>query len=477
MGRLILVGFACLAPLSASAAPCDDGDGQACLDLGEKHARGDDVPRDHPLAAKYFRKACQARLMPGCTRLGFMFQKGFGVRESADAAVKLYTQACDGGDPDACALLATMYMHGEGVEADPKKAAELMERAGAKPQREPRPQTAEQQLQVMEQSCSRGEGRACLFLGHHYAFDSKGKLKDPTRGLRYFLSGCDRGSAVACTSAGLLHSNGLGTERDEKRAAELYTRACSANEGDGCHHLAELFEGGGEVERDIAKAFALHDKACGAEISRSCLSAGVMRVLGEGTSVDAAAAAASFSAGCRLEDMYACALLGVHFEHGVGTTKDPKQAKRSYERAWRFGQKRLSEKPDDRNLLCDHAELAINLRRSHGEVRGLVERCVKTSTEPYELVVAHVLAATADTLAGRDPAKAVKGALTALPGASEKRLSWSFKTLRVAMIGRPHRAVLLPLFAALDETSPAEREAKVAPLLQELQKAKKAKKK
>ncbi|MDP6947127.1 MAG: tetratricopeptide repeat protein, partial [Myxococcota bacterium] len=225
--RLILLGFVCLAPLGAWAGTCDEGDGQACLDLGEKHARGDDVPRDHPLAAKYFRKACQAKLMPGCTRLGFMFQKGFGVRQSAEAAVKLYEQSCDGGDPDACALLATMYMHGEGVKADPKKAAELMERAGARPKKTPPPPNPAQQLEMMEQSCVGGKGRACLWLGHHYAFGEGGKIKDPKRGLRYFLSGCDRGSAVACTSAGLLHSNGLGTDRDEKRAAELYTRACS----------------------------------------------------------------------------------------------------------------------------------------------------------------------------------------------------------------------------------------------------------
>ncbi len=398
--RLFLLGFACLLPLGAWAGTCDEGDGQACLELGEKHARGDKpVPRDHPLAAKYFRKACKAKVMPGCTRLGFMFQKGFGVRQSAEAAVKLFTQSCDGGDPDGCALLATMYMHGEGVEADPKKAAELMERASAKPNKKAPQLSTEQQLTLMEHSCTKGEGRACLFLGHHYAFDRDGKPKEPERGLRYLLSGCDRGSAVACTYAGHLHSRGLGTERDEKRAAELYKRACSADEGDGCHHLAELFESGSGVERDIAKAFELHDKACSAKTSRSCLSAGVMRSLGQGTGVDAAAAAASFSAGCRLDDMYSCALLGVHFENGAGTSKDEAQAKRWYAAAWKLAEARLSEKPDDRNLLCDHAELAINLHRPDPEVRGIVDRCVKTSTEPYQLVVANVLAATAARLA------------------------------------------------------------------------------
>ncbi len=455
--------------LPAFAGTCADGDGDACLALGEKHARGDGVPRDHPLAAKFFRKACKAKTMAGCTRLGFMFQRGFGVSKDPAAAVRLYNQACDGDDPDACALLATMYMRGEGVEASPEKAAELMERATAKARPEPKahPEAGPTEPEL-EERCQAGQGVACLELGRRFAFTDDEEKADPPRGLRYFLGGCDRKEPRACTAAGLMHFHGRGTARDTKRAGELYTRACDADDPWGCHYLAIALEKGEGVARNLKRALALHDKACGGKVRRSCLRAGVMQALGEAAKPAAGAAAAFFDAGCRLEDMYACALLGVFFENGAGTGRDPKLAKRWFDTSWTHALKVLASDPKDRNLICDHAELAINLRRPHAEARRLVARCVETSTEPYQKLVAHVLDLSATVLAGDDPSPAAKAVVAALPAARKQSLGWSFKTLRIALLGRPQRDLLLPLLTALDEATPAAREAKVKPLLDKL---------
>ena len=466
-----------LMPAPGWAGKCKDGDAKACFSLGERHARGKGVPRDYPVAAKFFRKACRGGVFEGCTRLGFMFHRGLGVEKDEAAGARLYTKACEGGEPDGCELLATCYMRGEGVKASPEQAAELMARArswmgtdGPKDGHHlPGSQPTKEQLDA---ACQVGQGRACLGLGRWYSFPRKSEKReaDPTTGLRYFLKGCDKGEPVACTGAGVHHQHGMGTTKSEKRAAELFTRACAAEEGQACHYLAQLFEEGAGVKHDPGHALKLYDQACVQKVPRSCLRAGLMHALGEVSKADAAAAAAAFSAGCELEEMYACAMLGVHFENGAGTAKDPKQAERSFEAAWTFALVRLSDDPEDRNLVCDHAELAINLRRPTAEVRDIVDKCVQTSKEPYQLVVAHVLSATAALLAGEDPTKAAKAVAAALPGAKGASLNWSFKTLRVGVLGRPHRDVLLPLFMALDDAKPADREAKVAPLLKKLRK-------
>ncbi len=473
--QLLLLGM--LFPLSAFAGKCKDGDAQACLDLAHRHAKAKGVPQDYPLAAKYFRKACKGGVLEGCTRLGFMFHRGLGVDKDPEAGARLYTKACAGEDPDACELLATCYMRGEGVKADSKEASRLMARAreiiarrSGMPKGHPPLVPKRVPKEFLDDSCQGGNGGACLELGRRHSFPSgDGKEPDPKTGLRYFLKGCDKGEPLACTGAGVHHLHGLGTKaKDASRAAELFTRACAADEGQGCHYLAELFESGIGVKLDLPHALTLHDTACVKKVPRSCLRAGLMHALGEASKSDDAAAAAAFSAGCELEEMYACALLGVHFENGAGTAKDADQAKRSYASAWTFALARLEEDPDDRNLLCDHAELAINLRRPKAEVRGIVDRCVKTSKKPHQLVVAHMLSATAALLDGDDPSKAIAAVRAALPGAKDEALHWSFKTLRVGVLGRPQRHLLLPLFVALDAAKPADREKQVAPLLKKL---------
>ena len=182
-------------------------------------------------------------------------------------------------------------------------------------------------------------------------------------------------------------------------------------------------------------------------------------------------AAAAFSAGCALQDAYACGLLGVSFDEGAGTSKDPAQARQWYARSWTYGEARLAEAPEDRDLLCDHAELAINLRRPDAETRKLVELCVRGSKAPYQRLVAHVLSLTAARLAGRDARPTLDRALATLPKTATQGLRWSFKTLRVGLLGRPRGAELLGLLRALDESAPPERGARVGPLLETLKRA------
>ena len=85
--------------------------------------------------------------------------------------------------------------------------------------------------------------------------------------------------------------------------------------------------------------------------------------------------------------------------------------------------------------------------------------------------MAHVLSLTAARLAGRDPRPALDRALAALPETTTQGLRWSFKTLRVGLLGRPRGAELLGLLRALDESPPPERGARVRPLLEALRQA------
>ncbi len=472
-----LLALALCAP--AVAGTCAEGDAAACFEEGKRLAEGRDVERSYEQANELLKRGCDLGSLPACTKLGFHHLKGHGTKKDPKQAAQLYTRACEGGEADACLLLSTLYMTGEGVERDPERAKTYLERAKALKARRSEPQAGsgseEPTDEQLEHLCERAEiARACMQLGWKLAFAVR-EQREPTpqeaaRGAHFLLRACGMGLPEACTGAGMLHVEGKSVREDPKRSAELFERACADDEALGCARLALLYEDGKGVKRDPAKAVELHDKACQGRFERSCLTAGLMHALGEGVAREPAEAAAAFSAGCDLEDMYACAMLGVHYENGAGTDRDPDKARAVFDRAWDLAIKRLAKEPDDRDLVCDHAELAINLRREDAEVRPVIDKCVRTSEKPYQKVVAHVLALTAARLAGRgaDVGTNREAALKALPGASDHALDWSFRTLRAAMLGRDAGQGLLPLLRALDEADPKAREKQVKPLLRGL---------
>ncbi len=87
--------------LSELQAACAKGD---CVNLGYVHAQGLGVSINPEAAARFYKKACDAKRFMGCSNLGVFYEDGTGVAQDLKAANQLYKKACDGGDAAGCPL-------------------------------------------------------------------------------------------------------------------------------------------------------------------------------------------------------------------------------------------------------------------------------------------------------------------------------------------------------------------------------------
>lgn len=75
---------------------CGAGFSEACGNLGEMYASGNDVRKDSAMAATFFKKACDLGLPGGCNALGGAYFDGKGVPRDVAAAQRYFRAACDG---------------------------------------------------------------------------------------------------------------------------------------------------------------------------------------------------------------------------------------------------------------------------------------------------------------------------------------------------------------------------------------------
>lgn len=126
------------------ALACRRGEGVACNNAGVLFARGEGrrapahrkpgaasaraAQRDLTVALRYFTQGCDRGTAIACTNAGAV-KLSAGRRAQPEAAVALLSQGCEAQDAVACAALADLVERGTGVAANPKRAAQLFQRA------------------------------------------------------------------------------------------------------------------------------------------------------------------------------------------------------------------------------------------------------------------------------------------------------------------------------------------------------------
>ncbi|MBZ5711919.1 AgmX/PglI C-terminal domain-containing protein [Nannocystis pusilla] len=101
----------CAVPMESEAEPlpppsaydvltnrCDGGDGAACVEVGTQYRELGELP----LAAAYFRRACDLANPFGCAALARAWDRGEGLERDPAAATSLYVSACLGGHAPSC---------------------------------------------------------------------------------------------------------------------------------------------------------------------------------------------------------------------------------------------------------------------------------------------------------------------------------------------------------------------------------------
>ena len=94
------------------------GDVQAQIQVGNRYAFGQGVPRDPDRAMEWFKKAADKGSAEGQYRLGGMYDVGRISKQAPETAITWYTMAAKQNYPDAEYRLGVMYEQGRGVQAD-----------------------------------------------------------------------------------------------------------------------------------------------------------------------------------------------------------------------------------------------------------------------------------------------------------------------------------------------------------------------
>ena len=183
LGLAVLVSLLCVEALGdynsqAKAREldekCDNGDSEACKDLGNRYSSSlYGIPEDYPKAIFYFEKVCKKGnekdeyFADACTRLGMIYDFELPrAQRDYKKALKLFTLGCEGGDEIGCRGVLEMYEQGRGVPKNPAKGAAYLKK-----------------------SCdSKNNWAACYWLGRYEA-----ERGNRSGAVRYFKKACELG--------------------------------------------------------------------------------------------------------------------------------------------------------------------------------------------------------------------------------------------------------------------------------------------
>lgn len=86
---------------------CEEkGNSTACFRMGERYRI---IEQDNKVAVKFYKKACEAGYMTGCTNGGILlFMQGTHGSAQWKEAKKMFTKACDAGESQSCFNMGTL---------------------------------------------------------------------------------------------------------------------------------------------------------------------------------------------------------------------------------------------------------------------------------------------------------------------------------------------------------------------------------
>jgi hypothetical protein len=161
---------------------CDQGDAEACDEVGVALLEGDGVPKQPETGLDYLRKSCDDGFARACFNSGLVLFTGKLVASDDKEALQRFEKACDGGHGKGCLQAGFMHTRGKGTSASTKA------------------------------------------------------------GMPYFEKGCSLGNVKSCKNIGILLAQGKGVKKDEKRAKTYFAKACKAGDDESCSFEKELDE-------------------------------------------------------------------------------------------------------------------------------------------------------------------------------------------------------------------------------------------
>ncbi len=331
---------------------CAEGNGEACLEAGERHGRGEPSPEAFARMAQATYRACLGGHDVACVGLAEVYLEGKLAPPRGRRFGRLWAHVCGSerpADVEACMAAALLGRAcGSGAVEGCAGLAGLIEsgRLGPRP--------VAQVHGLLDRACAGGHGASCLDMGRRYRDGSGGATRDLSAALTRLEAGCR-----------LPVPGGDGAQSDGASATTGGSR------GEACADLGDLVARGQGTEPDLARAADLYRKACDASIGRSCTALGRASRWGRGLAADLSGAVALFKRGCELGDAPGCIVAGWATEKGLGTAAEPADAYDLYRRAVDLNREACQQEEDQ--AAC--SSLGGLLREGRGTaqepVRGL----------------------------------------------------------------------------------------------------------
>ena len=198
--------------------------------LGLCFLEGAGVPKDHGMAAKYFRQAAEQGHCFAQFNLGLVYSKGEGVPENPVEAAKWFRLAAEQGNSEAQKCLGIAYWEGKGVLKDSAEAVRWWRKAA-----------------------ERGNSGAQFNLGIAFWFD-EGVPKDRIEAVKWFRLAAEQGDSTAQFNLGLAYDLGEGVSKDRAQAVSWWHKAAEQGYPDAQLNLGLAYNLGDGLPKDQVKA-------------------------------------------------------------------------------------------------------------------------------------------------------------------------------------------------------------------------------
>jgi TPR repeat protein len=242
--------------LSDTRRRAESGDAQAQYELGFAYWSGQDVPRDHGEALRWYEKAARQGVPYAQFELGQMIELGQGTKADQALAFQWFRSAAERDHPEAAYNLGLSYFEGKGVDRSLSKAKTWLGRA--KELGYPNAEQALSQLDRVDDlrgEAERGEAEAAFELALAYGGDYWRVWPwDDVFEFQWSLRAASLGHVAAQYHVGYLYHQGEGTDRDLAEAFRWFTLSAEQGFGPAMLALGRLHDSGALAPEDPARA-------------------------------------------------------------------------------------------------------------------------------------------------------------------------------------------------------------------------------
>jgi TPR repeat protein len=256
--------------LSKLQTDAERGGIKAAIELASRHLKGDGVPQDATLAARWYERAAQAGDCSAQNMMGVFYQSGTGVPADPARAAHWYQIAAASDCPSAKLNLGLLYLNGVGLRKDISLA-----------------------MQLFEDVVRRGDGAGAAYLGQIYEQGLSG-TRDLVSAEKWFQLGVKLHDPIAAYCLAQLYSNDAEHIRDLGKVTALLRQAADTGYVPAIYELGSLLHDHPKLKQASGESLALLDSAASAGDWRASILLGIFARDGKGVPVDKRSAAYHF---------------------------------------------------------------------------------------------------------------------------------------------------------------------------------------